>query len=116
MRLRGHELGYFLPRSDDLRYIVTKGLPMGAQMLIVSSAGLIMVGLVNREGLDAAAAYGASLQLWNYLQMPAMAIGSAVSAMVAQSLGAGDHSRVGTGTLIGTNGKASCRERRCRDV
>ncbi|GGN41716.1 MATE family efflux transporter [Novosphingobium indicum] len=101
MRLRGAELGYVLPRKSELRYIVTKGLPMGAQMLLVSSAGLIMVGLVNREGLNAAAAYGASLQLWNYLQMPAFAISTAVSAMVAQSLGAGDHSRVGKVTLVG---------------
>jgi len=101
MRLRGAELGYVLPRKNELRYIVTKGLPMGAQMLLVSSAGLIMVGLVNREGLNAAAAYGASLQLWNYLQMPAFAISTAVSAMVAQSLGAGDHSRVGKVTLMG---------------
>lgn len=101
MRLRGAELGYVLPRKNELRYIVTKGLPMGAQMLLVSSAGLIMVGLVNREGLNAAAAYGASLQLWNYLQMPAFAISTAVSAMVAQSLGAGDHSRVGKVTLVG---------------
>ncbi|MFC0204275.1 MATE family efflux transporter [Novosphingobium soli] len=101
LRLRGPELGYLRPRGEDLRYVVAKGLPMGAQMLIVSSAGLIMVGLVNREGLDAAAAYGASLQLWNYLQMPAFAIGSAVSAMVAQSLGAGDHGRVDKVTWIG---------------
>ena len=101
MRLRGAELGYVLPRKNELGYIVTKGLPMGAQMLLVSSAGLIMVGLVNREGLNAAAAYGASLQLWNYLQMPAFAISTAVSAMVAQSLGAGDHSRVGKVTLVG---------------
>ena len=101
MRLRGAELGYVLPRKSELRYIVTKGLPMGAQMLLVSSAGLIMIGLVNREGLNAAAAYGASLQLWNYLQMPAFAISTAVSAMVAQSLGAGDHSRVGKVTLVG---------------
>ncbi|MCT2399707.1 MATE family efflux transporter [Novosphingobium mangrovi (ex Huang et al. 2023)] len=101
MRLRGAELGYVVPQGSELRYIVTKGLPMGAQMLLVSSAGLIMVGLVNREGLNAAAAYGASLQLWNYLQMPAFAISTAVSAMVAQSLGAGDHSRVGKVTLVG---------------
>jgi Na+-driven multidrug efflux pump len=60
-----------------------------------------MISLVNREGLNAAAAYGASLQLWNYLQMPAFAIGSAVSAMVAQSLGAGDHSRVAKVTMTG---------------
>lgn len=101
LRLRGPELGYLIPRGPDLAYVVTKGLPMGAQMLIVSSAGLIMISLVNREGLNAAAAYGASLQLWNYLQMPAFAIGSAVSAMVAQSLGAGDHSRVDKVTVIG---------------
>lgn len=101
MRLRGPELGYAIPRSAELRYVVTKGLPMGAQMLLVSSAGLIMVGLVNREGLDAAAAYGASLQLWNYLQMPAFAISTAVSAMVAQSLGAGDHHRVHQVTVTG---------------
>ncbi|WP_159978554.1 MULTISPECIES: MATE family efflux transporter [unclassified Novosphingobium] len=101
LRLRGPELRYLIPRGADLRYVVTKGLPMGAQMLIVSSAGLIMVSLVNREGLNAAAAYGASLQLWNYLQMPAFAIGSAVSAMVAQSLGAGDHGRVDKVTMTG---------------
>lgn len=101
MRLRGAELGYMIPSGSELRYVILKGLPMGAQMLLVSSAGLIMVGLVNREGLDTAAAYGASLQLWNYLQMPAMAIGSAVSAMVAQSLGAHDHGRVGKVTEIG---------------
>ena len=74
---------------------------MGAQMLIVSSSGLVMIGLVNREGLNAAAAYGASMQLWNYLQMPAMAIGSAVSAMVAQAIGAGKHERVGKVTTVG---------------
>lgn len=101
LRLRGPELRYIRPGGPDLRYIVFKGLPMGAQMLIASSAGLVMVGLVNREGLDAAAAYGASLQLWNYLQMPAFAVGSAVSAMVAQSLGAGDHARVGKATMAG---------------
>lgn len=101
LRLRGAELGYLSPRGEDLHYVLAKGLPMGAQMLIVSSAGLIMISLINREGLNAAAAYGASLQLWNYLQMPAFAIGSAVSAMVAQSLGAGDHGRVDKVTTIG---------------
>ncbi|WP_228726848.1 MATE family efflux transporter [Novosphingobium aureum] len=101
MRLRGEELRYLLPKSDELAFIVTKGLPMGAQMLLVSSAGLIMIGLVNREGLNASAAYGASLQLWNYLQMPPFAMGTAVSAMVAQSIGAHDHARVDEVTRVG---------------
>lgn len=88
LRLRRSELRYLIPAREELSYIVGKGLPMGAQMLIISGAGIIMVGLVNREGLIATAAYGATLQLWNYLQMPAMAIGAAVSAMAAQAIGA----------------------------
>lgn len=89
LRLRGRELRYLIPARAELGYIVTKGLPMGAQMLLLSSAGLVMVGLVNREGVDATAAYGASMQLWSYLQMPAMAISAGVSAMAAQAIGAG---------------------------
>jgi putative MATE family efflux protein len=88
LRLRGAELSYLIPRRAELGYIVGKGLPMGAQMLLVSSAGIVIIGLVNREGLIAAAAYGASLQLWTYLQMPAMAIGAGTSAMAAQAIGA----------------------------
>ncbi len=94
LRLRGAELGYLAPNMAELRYIVGKGLPMGAQMLLISTASMVLIGLVNREGLDTTAAYGASLQLWNYLQMPAFAISSAVSAMVAQAIGAGKHERV----------------------
>ncbi len=88
LRLRGAELRYLVPRRSELSYIVGKGLPMGAQMLLVSSAGIVFIGLVNREGLIAAAAYGATLQLWTYIQMPAMAIGAATSAMAAQAIGA----------------------------
>ncbi len=88
LRLRGPELGYLKPRGGELRYIVTKGIPMGAQMLVMSAAGIIIVGLVNREGLLMTAAYGAAMQLFTYIQMPAMAIGGAVSAMAAQFIGA----------------------------
>jgi putative MATE family efflux protein len=101
LRLRGPELGFLIPRQEELAYIVTKGLPMSGQMLLVSSAQIVMIGLVNREGIDATAAYGASMQLWNYLQMPAFAISSGVSAMVAQSIGAGQHQRVSEVTRAG---------------
>jgi len=101
LRLRGRELAYLIPARAELRYIVTKGLPMGAQMLLISMAGIIMVGLVNREGALASAAYGASLQVWTYLQMPAMAISAALSAMAAQAIGAGLSSRLGKITRAG---------------
>lgn len=95
LRLRGRELAYLVPDRKELGYIVSKGLPMGAQMLMISAAGIIMIGLVNREGALTSAAYGASLQLWNYLQMPALAISAAVSAMAAQAIGARMMDRLG---------------------
>tara|TARA_A100001391_G_scaffold66729_3_gene42457 strand:- start:43197 stop:44681 length:1485 start_codon:yes stop_codon:yes gene_type:complete len=88
LRLRAKELRYLWPSKEELRFILTKGLPMGAQLLVMSSGGIIVVGLVNREGLLTTAAYGATMQLFNYIQMPAMAIGGAVSAMAAQFIGA----------------------------
>lgn len=101
LRLKGHELGYLIPRREDLAYIVGKGMPMGAQMLLISSSQLVVIGLVNREGMHTTAAYGASLQLWSYLQMPAFAISMAISAMVAQNIGAGHHERVAEITRVG---------------
>ena len=94
LRLRGAELRWLIPARTETAYLLSKGLPMGAQMLIISSAGVVMIGLVNREGLITAAAYGALLQIWNYIGMPAMAIGGAVSAMVAQHIGAKREDRV----------------------
>lgn len=88
LRLRGRELAYLRPHGAELRFIVTKGIPMGAQMLVMSAAGIIVVGLVNREGLLMTAAYAAAMQLFTYIQMPAMAVGGAVSAMAAQFIGA----------------------------
>jgi putative MATE family efflux protein len=101
IRLRGREFRYLLPEREMMRTIVAKGLPMGAQMLVMSLGGLTMVGLVNRLGVDTAAAYGVSQQLWTYIQMPAMAIGAAVSAMAAQNIGAGAWDRVNGITRAG---------------
>jgi putative MATE family efflux protein len=94
IRLKGRDFRYLIPRRDQLSYVVGKGLPMGGQSAITSVASVIMLGLVNREGLMAAAAYGACMTIWSYIQMPAFAISTAVSAMVAQNVGAGRHDRV----------------------
>ena len=101
IRLRGAELGYIRPNSALLRTILVKGVPMGLQMLVVSTSALAMIGLVNRYGTSTTAAYGAANQLWTYVQMPAMAVGAAVSAMAAQNIGAGAWDRVGRITRVG---------------
>ena len=101
LRLAGREVRYILPDAGLARTIVGKGLPIGAQMLVISGAGLAMVGLVNRYGVDVTAAYGITQQIWTYIQMPAMAIGAAVSAMAAQNIGAGRWDRVAQITRVG---------------
>ena len=101
LRLRGRELGYLIPDRAILKTVILKGLPMGLQMIVISSSMLALLGLVNREGVDTAAAFGVAMQLWTYLQMPAMALGAAVSAMVAQNIGAGQWPRVSTITRSG---------------
>jgi len=101
MRQRGHVL--WLGRKDlgllridlaILRALVVKGVPMGLQMVLISLSMIMLMTMVNDYGTDTAAAYGASLQLWTYVQMPAMAIGAACSSMAAQNVGAGQWSRV----------------------
>lgn len=100
--LRGHEVNYILPKVVHLRTLLSKGVPMGLQTIAMSLSSLIMMGFVNREGLETSSAYGACQQLWNYLQAPAIAMGAAVSAMAAQNMGAGHWDRVNRTALCGT--------------
>lgn len=94
VRLRGAEWRYLRPRLAFLRPIMTMGLPMGLSMIIMSLSALVMISLINREGVDTTAAYGTLNQLWNYVTMPSVAVGSAVSAMAAQNIGANRWDRV----------------------
>ncbi len=77
-----------------VRTLVVKGLPMGAQMIVLSLSMVILFKLINRYGEETTAAFAASMQLWNYVQMPALALGGAVSSMAAQNIGAGLWTRV----------------------
>lgn len=94
LRLTSDELHLLKPDFDLLRAMVFKGLPMGAQMMVVSVSGILMMSMINAYGALTAAAYGVALQFWIYLQMPAMAIGAGASAMAAQNIGAGEWKRV----------------------
>jgi putative MATE family efflux protein len=101
LRLRGKELRYLWCDLAIMKTIVVKGFPMGLQMVIISLSALALIGLVNREGVATTAAFGVAMQLWTYVQMPAMALGAAVSAMAAQNIGAGLWDRVGRITRVG---------------
>jgi len=99
--LHRSELRFLRPDPALIGTLVKKGIPMSAQMLVLSLSGVLMITLVNRFGVDTTAAFGAALQIWNYIQMPAFAVGMAVSAMTAQNVGAGQWNRVTTIARVG---------------
>jgi putative MATE family efflux protein len=92
--LHRDELAFLKLDWDIVRTLIVKGIPMSAQMLVISLSGVLMIALVNRYGVDTSAAYGAALQIWNYIMMPAMAVGMAVSSFSAQNVGARKWDRV----------------------
>jgi len=99
-----NELDLYKMDWSLVKLLVLKGIPMGLQMFVISSSMIAMISLVNRFGSQVTAAFNAAMQLWNYVQMPAMAIGAAASSMAAQNVGAGKWDRVGrvaaTGVLF----------------
>ncbi|MDF2960625.1 MAG: putative efflux protein family, partial [Paenibacillus sp.] len=88
-----------------IRALIQKGLPMGLNMVVVSVSNLLLIHLVNSYGSEAAAAFGVANQISSYVQMPALAIGGAVTSMAAQNIGAGNWDRVNriTWTGVGFN-------------
>ena len=92
--LRPGDWRLLIPDLRIIRTLVLKGLPMALQMIVISLAAVTMMSFVNRYGVHTSAAYGAAAQLWTYVQMPAMALGAAVSSMAAQNVGAGRMDRV----------------------
>jgi putative MATE family efflux protein len=79
-------LGLDLPLLGKILKI---GVPAGVQMVISSMAAIVVVGIVNRFGSNATAAYGAVGQVLSYVQFPAMSIMIATSIFGAQAIGAG---------------------------
>jgi putative MATE family efflux protein len=100
--LKGADLAFLRFDGEIIATLLKKGLPMGLQMIVISANAVMMITLVNPFGSDLSAAYGASWQLWNYVQMPAFALGAAVSAMTAQNVGARRWGRVRRIAVVGT--------------
>jgi len=95
------EAHYLRVDPQILRALVTKGIPMGLQMIVMSLSMIVMISLVNRFGSATTSAYGACFQLWNYIQMPGIAVGMAVSSIAAQNVGAGKWDRVQRVAMVG---------------
>jgi putative MATE family efflux protein len=94
LMLRPSELGLLKPDLKLLSPLLLRGLPMSLQMFVMSAAAIVMIGFVNGFGAVTSAAYVGAQQVWNYIQMPGMAVGASVSSMAGQNVGAGKWDRV----------------------
>jgi len=70
------------------------GLPAGAQQLLVSLGGAVVITFVNRFGENATAGFGAAGQVDMVPFFVAMSFGMAVSVLAGQNIGAGRFARV----------------------
>jgi len=71
------------------------GVPTAIQLVVMSLAEIVLLGIVNGFGSDATAAYGAVNQVLSYAQFPAISIAITASIFAAQAIGAGDNQRIG---------------------
>jgi putative MATE family efflux protein len=88
------------PDPAILKLVLRLGVPTGIQMVTGAVAGIVIIGLVNRFGSDATAAYGAVNQVLSYVQFPAISIAIAASIFGAQAIGADRADQLGQVTRV----------------
>lgn len=90
--------------KDKLLLINKTGFPIVIQNVLTNLSFLTMTGLANGIGVTASASLGVVARYNGFAIMPSSAVGSSVSAMVAQNMGAGNVKRakktMWTGILI----------------
>lgn len=69
--------------------IIKVGIPISIQNVIVNFSFLVLTTIANSMGVNASAAVGIVGKYNGFAILPAIAVGSSVSAMVAQNMGAG---------------------------
>jgi len=83
----------FKPESGMTKKIVKIGGPVAIQNVLVGTSFLFITAIINSMGLQQSAAVGVVEKLINFLFMPSVAFGAAVSTMSAQNIGAGHYGR-----------------------
>lgn len=88
------KLSSFRIYKDRLMMLLRLGVPMSIQNVIVGLSFLVLTTIANSMGVSASAAVGVIGKYNGFAILPAIAVGSSVSAMVAQNMGAGKLDRV----------------------
>lgn len=97
--LKKKGLGFAFSKSDIrldkniMLKIFKIGTPVAIQNALVNASFLFITAIINQLGLIASAAVGVVEKLFGFLAMAPAAFGSAVAAISAQNLGAGEYVR-----------------------
>jgi len=75
--------------KDRLVLLMKLGVPVSVQNVIVNLSFLVLTAIANGMGVNESAAVGVVGRYNGFAILPAIAVGSSVSAMVAQNVGAG---------------------------
>lgn len=92
----GHVLGSNVLAGGfaaDARAVLSVGVPSAVQMAVVNLSYALVTGMLNRYGVDVAAAAGVGLQISTIAGLPCWAIGQAITTAAAQCAGAGELAR-----------------------
>ncbi|QJD60956.1 MATE family efflux transporter [Pseudomonas sp. gcc21] len=90
----GHGFRLQLPRWTEVQTILRLGVPSGLQMVVIHSGTTVILSLVNSLGAHAVAGFGAAQRLDHLILLPAVALGTAITAMAGQNIGAGQWPRI----------------------
>lgn len=77
-------------RRAECTAILHTGLPTAVQMAVLNLSYLLVTGLFNTFGVTVAAAAGVRLKPNSYAALPCWAVGSAVTVLAGQCVGAGE--------------------------
>lgn len=87
--------------KEELKSIVSIGLPSGLQNSIVSLSNIVVQSSINSFGALALAGYGAYSKIDGFAMMPASAFAMATTTFIGQNIGAKNFDRVKKGAKTG---------------
>ena len=97
----------FKPKSyhlqkEEAEELLRIGIPIALQEALVMFSFIILEGIINRFGLNASAAAGILDKIFLFATIPTNSFNAAISAMVAQNVGAGEEKRAVSCLWYGT--------------
>ena len=98
------KIDFIRPKKKDwqihmptIRRLLTLGMPIAAQNVVVSIGGLVLQSIANGFGMAFVAGYAAAAKICGMLEMAGWSVGSAMATYSGQNLGARNFRRIRTG-------------------